>query len=54
MNSLRQHGIQTSIHYPAFHSFAAYAKYIQKGDLSIRHNNEKRANLAASSENEKM
>ena len=35
MYKLRQKGIQTSIHYPAFHSFSAYKKYIQQGDLPI-------------------
>lgn len=35
MSYLKSHGIQTSIHYPAFHTFTEYRKLIKKGDLPI-------------------
>ena len=35
IHELRKVGIQTSIHYPAFHSFHAYQEYIQEGDLPV-------------------
>lgn len=35
MSYLKSHGIQTSIHYPAFHAFTEYGKLIKKGDLPI-------------------
>lgn len=35
MNNLRREGIQTSIHYPAFHSFDAYTHHIRQGDLPV-------------------
>lgn len=33
--NLRAQGIQTSIHYPAFHSFSGYRGVIQKGDAPV-------------------
>ncbi|EJW22103.1 hypothetical protein IMCC14465_04970 [alpha proteobacterium IMCC14465] len=35
INKLSAQGIQTSIHYPAFHSFSGYSGFIQKGDAPV-------------------
>lgn len=35
MKSLKSKGIQTSIHYPAFHSFTAYKKILKRGELPV-------------------
>ena len=35
MNYLKKKGIQTSIHYPAFHTFLAYKSLIKRGELPI-------------------